>query len=750
MKSRWSDADAREAIDRWGGEHGEDRALRLYTARLVGSEPDLVLHGGGNVSVKSTKRTILGDDVPAIYVKGSGWDMASLEPQGLPGMDLDCLTRLRTLESLDDEAMVNEIRTHLFDASAPTPSIETLVHTFLAPKFIDHSHADAVLVLANLHDGETIVREALGDRVAILPYIRPGFELAKACADLHGKNPNVEGIVLLHHGLFTFGEDARTSYERHIALVDVCEGFAEKRAADASTSPAAGFSLRERAESAHLADADARATRIAPLLRGLLAPRTGDEDHPHCHHILEWRANGAILAFLAHPDAKALAETPPLTGDHVIRTKPKPLFISELDISNEDAWAKRIQQEVAAYAADYRAYVQRNGAAPDTQIDALPLVVLLPGAGMFCRGATRRDARIAADIMEHTLSVKRRVAAIGRYEGLSEDHIFDFEFRAIQRAKLRSEPCPPPVAPPSMGGGAKEPCPSGSGHAQSEPRPSGSGIRSTTPLPLAGRIVTISGGAGAIGSAVADTCAGAGAHVAISDLDPDRIKRVVERINRRCGDGVAIGVEMDVTDEASVRNGYATILREFGGVDVIVPNAGIAHVAAIDALDVNDFRRVMEINTTGYLLFMQEGIRILKKQGLGGHVILNTSKNVFAPGKDFAAYSASKAAAHQLGKVAAIELAPFGIRVNMINADAIFSHEDIESGLWAQVGPERMKSRGLEPDELIEYYRGRNLLKARIRAHHVGNAVVFFASNATPTTGATLPVDGGVIEAFPR
>ncbi|MGB2988289.1 MAG: SDR family NAD(P)-dependent oxidoreductase [Phycisphaerae bacterium] len=268
--------------------------------------------------------------------------------------------------------------------------------------------------------------------------------------------------------------------------------------------------------------------------------------------------------------------------------------------------------------------------------------------------------------------------------------------------------------------------------------------------PLEGQVVVITGGAGAIGAAVAGVCAEAGAHVVVTDLDESRLAGVVKRVEARCGAGTALGVVMDVTDEAGVQSGFAEVVRTYGGVDVIVPNAGIAHVAPIEDLAVDDFRRVMEVNAVGYLLAMREGIKILKRQGLGGHIVMNASKNVFSPGKDFGAYSASKAAGHQLGKVAAIELAPYGIRVNMINADAIFGDQETPSGLWAAVGPERAKSRDLKQQDLPEYYRKRNLLRARVCGRHVGNAVVFFASNATPTTGATLPVDGGLVEAFPR
>jgi NAD(P)-dependent dehydrogenase (short-subunit alcohol dehydrogenase family) len=268
--------------------------------------------------------------------------------------------------------------------------------------------------------------------------------------------------------------------------------------------------------------------------------------------------------------------------------------------------------------------------------------------------------------------------------------------------------------------------------------------------PLERQVVLITGGAGAIGFGIAKTCAAAGAHVVVTDIEAERLKRVVEQIEAEHGPGTATGITMDVTDEESVRAGFAEACRRYGGVDVVVPNAGIAHVAAVADLAREDLDRVMNVNFIGLFHTLREGARVLRAQGLGGNIVVNSSKNVFGPGKDFGAYSASKAAGHQLAKVSAIELAAEGIRVNMINPDAIFAEEDIESGLWATVGPDRAQSRGMKLDELPEYYRSRNLLRVRVRARHVGNAVVFLASNQTPTTGASIPVDGGVVEAFPR
>ncbi len=699
MKSRWTDQGADQAIRQWGGPQGEPFALLLYTARLIGQDSTLVLHGGGNVSLKQTRRTLLGDDVEAIHVKGSGCELVTLEAEDMPGLDLGYLRRLRVLSGLGDAEMINQLRCCLLDASAPTPSIETLLHAFLPHRFIDHSHADAVLTLTNQAEGRRLIREALGDRVGVVPYVPAGFDLAKSVADCYESRPDIEGIVLIQHGLITFGPDARTAYERHVAIVDSCERFLDDRTKSHRLTPMFSSS-----------DSPAvLAVKAAPILRGLLAEPTGDEDRPYLRSVVEWRAGDKVLQFVNSSEAAALSEAGPATGDHLIRTGPRPMFVDNPSWSDDDALHRQLEGAVKTYREKYADYVTAHGGSADN-INSAPRIVLMPGAGAFCWGRTKRDARIAADITEHTLAIKARGHALGPYCAPSAEHLYDMEYRRSQQIKLG----------PLRG------------------------------RALEGQVIVISGGAGAIGASVGEVCAGAGGHVVLMDIDQERLNRVVERIDKGHGSGSALAVVADVTDEASVREGFSRIVRAYGGVDVVVPNAGIAHVAPIEQLAVEDFRRVLEVNAVGYMLIMREGIRILKRQGLGGHIIINASKNVFGPGKDFGAYSASKAAGHQLGKVAAIELAPHGIRVNMINTDAIFGDAESPSGLWATVGPQRARSRNMKMEDLPEYYRGRNLLGARIRGHHVGNAVVFFATNATPTTGATLPIDGGIVEAFPR
>lgn len=703
MQSRWQDAEARAAVERWGARYGADLAVRAYTSQLIGEDPDLVLHGGGNTSLKAPLRTVFGDEIAALYIKGSGVDLHSIDPEGFTPMDLGRLQRLRELASLSDAEMTEQLRMNRLSSAAPSPSVETLLHAFLPHRFIDHSHPDALLCLSNQPNGEALLHEAVGDRVAVLPYLTPGFPLAVEVARAYEKRRDVIGIIVAKHGLFTFAADARTAYENHVEIVSACEKFLSSKRPKRFLTP----SYRTEAAPADLA------ARVAPVLRGLLAERTADEDHPYRRLLLDWRADDEVLAFVNSAEAEKLALAGPLTPDHVIRIKPFSLFVPASLGETPEEIRSCLGQAIDAYAKRYAAYVTEHVGAERVargRLDPLPRVVLVPGAGAFCFGRTKREARIAADITVHTLRVQAVAHAMGGYESASPDHLCEMEFWSLQQAKLGKE----------------------------------------QERPLERQVVLVTGGAGAIGFGIAKACAEAGAHVIVTDIDPGRLQLVVERLEAAHGPGTAAGIEMNVTDEASVRAGFEEACRRYGGVDTIVPNAGIAHVSPVADLSVGDLQRVMGVNFLGTFLTIREGVRVLRAQGLGGNIVINASKNVFGPGKDFGAYSASKAAGHQMGKVSAIELAAEGIRVNMINADAIFSEDGIESGLWATVGPDRAKSRNMKIEELPDYYRSRNLLRARVRASHVGNAVVFFASNQTPTTGATMPVDGGVVEAFPR
>ena len=702
MRSRWSDAEASEFRTRYGKDFGDDLALRTYSSRLIGAEKELVLHGGGNTSVKSTFTNLFGESVPAVYVKASGHDLATLEPGDQPGLDLDVLRRLRNLSRLADDAMAVELRSKLFDARAAAPSIEALLHVFIPAKYIDHTHTDAILALTNQPEGDKHIREALGDKVIVLDYVKPGFSLALAAAAGFERAPESEGMVLLKHGLVTWGESARESYEKTIELVTRAEKYLEGKT-----------TRRLRAESVtDPITARERYSRIAPILRGLLAVRTGDPDWPYDRFILRPLVIDEVRALVDSREGKDLALTPPLTADHLIRTKALPLWIDDPMYDDEDRLREQLARAVEEYGRQYEQYVNRHAdrLAPGIgRFDSMPRVILMPGLGAVCAGADVKEAGIARDITAQTLSVKMKAAAMGSYEGLSEDHIFDMEYFSLQHAKIDGK----------------------------------------SDLPLRHSVALVTGAAGAIGAGICEELLKAGCHVAVSDLDKERLTSLAVELRKAHGDRV-FAIPLDVADRASVEEGFQRVIQGWGGVDLVVANAGVAHVSPLTDLEADAFQKLEKVNIEGTLNVLAEAGRHFGKQGTGGDIVVVSTKNVFAPGATFGAYSATKAAAHQLARIASLELAAIDVRVNMVSPDAVFSHGGRRSGLWAEVGPDRMKARGLDEKGLEEYYRNRNLLKTRVTAVHVARAVLFFATRQTPTTGATIPVDGGLPDATPR
>ncbi len=702
MENRWSEAEAAEFSARYREQWGEDLALRTYSSRLIGAEEDLVLHGGGNTSVKTTAKNIFGETIPALYVKASGYDLRSMDPEGHSGLDHEYLKKLLRLPGLSDEAMLRELHAHLLDSRSASPSIETLVHAILPQKFIDHTHADAIVALTNQTQGEKRVAEALGEDVLVLGYVHPGFELAKAVGSAFAVHPDCRAMVWMRHGLVTWGDTARQSYAAMIELVSKAEAYLERKA---NRPIVVQVPTPARV-------AQERWARLAPVLRGLLATRTGNPDRPYRRLILQSLQEPAVLQLLGTERFKKLALTPPLTADHLIRTKPLPLWVDRPDYEDPGRFRDQLQRAIQEYREQYDAYVDRHAARlPEgvERFDSMPAVLLLPGLGAVCAGKDIRAAKIARDITAHTLQAKARIAAMDHYQGLAEDAIFAMEYRSLQHAKL---------------GGHRE-------------------------RPLGRCVGLITGAAGAIGSALAQELLEQGCHVAVTDLGGERLDGLVKELQQTFGDRV-MGVSLDVTDPASMARTFRRVSENWGGVDLVVANAGVAQVSSLAEIELSAFHRVSRVNTEGTLLLLGEASRHFRLQGTGGDVVLISTKNVFAPGAKFGAYSATKAAAHQLARIASLELAPFDVRVNMVAPDAVFSHGERKSGLWVEVGPDRMRARGLDAAGLEDYYRNRNLIKARVTATHVAKAVLFFAMRQTPTTGATLPVDGGLPDATPR
>ena len=702
MENKWSNVKASEFIDKYSKRWGEDLAFRTYTSRLIGAEKELVLHGGGNTSVKSVFTNVFGDKIPVLFVKASGHNLANIEPEGHTGLNLEYLQKLQTLADIDDEVMLNELLTHKLHAKSATPSIETLSHAFIPFKYIDHTHADSILALSNQVKGEENIREALGKDIIILGYVKPGFSLAREVANAIIKFPASQGIVLMKHGLITWGETAKESYEKTIELVTKAEKYLAKNAKKILQTKV-NVSNETVLERYH---------KIAPILRGLLAIRTKNDDCPFQRVMLKPLITKEAIDFVNSDRGKEIALTPPLTSDHLIRTKSFPLWIDDPQYNDEKKLHEQIATGIDEYVKQYNMYVERNVRRLKTDliyIDPMPRIIMMPGIGVVCSGRDIEEAELVSDIASQTIQVKSNVAAMGNYEALSEEHLFDMEYFSLQHAKLNKD---------------EEPA-------------------------LKRTVALITGAAGAIGTGICQGLLENGCHVAITDLPGKNLDAMDNEFKKRYGSRV-ISVPLDVTKPESVAKSFAKVIETWGGIDLLIVNAGIAHVSTLADMKLIDFRKLEEVNIEGALNVLSEVSRFFKAQGTGGDIVLVSTKNVFSPGAKFGAYSATKAAAHQLARIASLELAEIGVRVNMVAPDAVFSHGKHKSGLWAKVGPDRMLARGLDEEGLEEYYQNRNLLKAKVTATHVSNAVIYFATRQSPTTGATIPVDGGLPDSTPR
>ncbi len=705
MKNSWIDREAENFLRSQRHPAGAAVALLVYATRLVGGQPDLAMHGGGNTSLKGAFTTLAGDAKAALFVKASGVDMERITPAEFVCLDLGYLRRLRGLPSLADSVMADEFRTHLLRPSERLPSIETLLHVFIDSPAVIHTHPTAILALTNRVGAEEALAEALGDAVGLVPYVNSGLALGRAVADARDRQSGCRAAVVLQHGLVVWGDSPREAYDATIATVSRAEAYLKKR----RCRPALRRSGKREMETAR-----GRYRQVAPLIRGLLSPPSGNPDAPRCATILAPLISPEVLALLGSPAADALADTVPLTPDYLVRTRSWPLLLQQPDYDDPDGLRRQLAAAIEAFGRRYGRYVRRHAPRlPEfdpSGLDLLPRVLLLPGLGVVCAGPDAAGARICRDITGQTLAVKETIGQTGgQYRGLTHGHLFDMEFRAYQRAK----------------------------------------VTAGEPAPLSGRVAIVTGAAGAIGSGVCEGLLRQGCHVAATDLAGAGLDALTLRLRALHGERI-IGMPLDVTDGASVSAAFGRTVEAFGGVDIVVINAGLAHVSPLVTMDSEAFRRLERVNVEGTLLLLAEAGRLFTRQNTGGDIVLVSTKNVFAPGPQFGAYSATKAAAHQLCRIASLEFAPLGVRVNMVAPDAVFSHGAVKSGLWAQVGPDRMKARGLDEQGLEEYYRQRNLLKARVTAEHVAAAVLFFVTRQTPTTGATIPVDGGLPEAAPR
>jgi rhamnose utilization protein RhaD (predicted bifunctional aldolase and dehydrogenase)/NAD(P)-dependent dehydrogenase (short-subunit alcohol dehydrogenase family) len=651
MQSLWKDEDARQFQG--------DLGLRVYTSRLLGSDKSLVLHGGGNTSVKIKEKNLFGEEETILYVKGSGWDLETIEPQGFSPVRLAHVLRLAELPSLSDPEMVNQLVTHMLKASAPAPSIETILHGLMPQKFVDHTHADAVLSITNTKDGEKRIREIYGKRCVVIPYLMPGFDLAQFCAREFKRQGTSEtvGMVLLNHGIFSFGETAREAYERMIELVTLAERYLESKEA---------WGVVHEWASAGKIDLHGQAD-LRRKLSGLAGTPL----------IVRTVTGHRTLAFARHPRAATIAQRGPATPDHVIRTKRTPMLGTDLD----------------RYAAEYKRYFNEHAPKakePKTMLDPAPRVVLDPGFGLAAAGRTAKDAAIVAEIYDHTIDVILRAEALGGFEALPSQDIFDVEYWDLEQAKLKK--------------GGK-------------------------PAVFAGEVALVTGAASGIGKAAVAAFLARGTAVVGLDLDAK-----IESLHARPD---FLGLRCDLTDEGQLTAAICQAVAAFGGLDMLVLNAGIFPASRrIADQPIDEWRRAMTINLDANLVLLRACHPLLKLAPRGGRVVVIGSKNVQAPGPGASAYSASKAALNQLARIAALEWGADGIRINTLHPNAVF-----DTALWTDdILAQRAKQYGMT----VDAYKRNNVLRTEVTSRDVAElAAEMCGPLFAKTTGAQVPVDGG-------
>ena len=659
MKSLWNDAEEAKFAKRSG-----DLGLRVYTSRLLGRDKSLVMHGGGNTSVKVREKNLLGEEESILYVKGSGWDLASIEEEGFAPVRMDHLLKLAKQKSLSDSDMVNELKTHMTRASAPAPSVETILHAVLPYKFVDHTHADAVVTVTNSVNGRKRIQAIYGDSVVIIPYVMPGFDLARVVAERFPREAGEKtlGIVLMHHGIFSFGETAKEAYDRMIRLVDEAERYLKKQGAWKLTDARASTKYQPRKSPtglnlAKLRHSISRAAGYPLILSVCDDPGASD--------------------FARREDVHRISQQGPTTPEHVLRTKRLPLLGRGVD-----AYRRAYEKYFFAHASKAKQHL--------TMLDPAPRVILDSEFGLCTAGRTVKDADMAADIYRHTMEIILRATALGGYRSLSAGKFFQVEYWDLEQAKQRRGGAPPGFT---------------------------------------GEVALVTGAASGIGQACAKSMMSRGAAVIALDLDPG-----IEAASPRPD---FLGIQCDVTDFKAVLSSLEKGIRRFGGLDMLLLNAGIfPESRKLAELSDADWRRVMAVNLDANLAFLRECHPLLQLAPQGGRVVIVGSKNVTAPGPGAAAYSVAKAAVNQLMRVAALEWGGDGIRVNTLHPNAVF-----DTGIWTpHVLRSRAKSYGLSVDE----YKKNNVLHTDVTSQDVAElAAEMCGPLFAKTTGAQVPVDGG-------
>ncbi|QXE00374.1 bifunctional aldolase/short-chain dehydrogenase [Terribacillus sp. DMT04] len=687
VQNKWDDkkADLQEGL-------GE----LVYRSNLIGSDRSVCNWGGGNTSMKTTVEDFRGRPVEVMYVKGSGSDLATMGAHNFTGLRMEDIRPLIERDEMPDEEMVAYLTNCMIDASHPRASIETLLHAFLPFKHVDHTHPDSIISICCADNGQAIAKEIFGDRYVWVPYIRPGFTLSKMIAEAVAANPQAELVLMEKHGLVVWGDTAKESYDRTIAVISKAEAYIKEK--QSTSAPFGG-------EKVASLDKDARhtlITKVMPIIRGAVSEEK--------KMILSFDDRDDILEFVNSEQAEQLSQVGAACPDHLVHTKRTPLYVP-FDPASDSAedLQRMVQAGIQAFAEDYKDYFQRNASEGDVMFEPVPRVVLIPGVGMITTGKDKKAANISSALYHRAVAVMKGATALGAFVSLSESESFSVEYWPLELYKLSLAPA--------------------------EAR-------------FSRTVVLVTGGAGGIGSETLRVFLEDGAHAVVTDINIEGAEKVATELNEKYGEGRAVAVKMDVTSEEAIAEAFETAVRQYGGVDHIVNNAGLATSSPFDETTLKEWQLNMDVLGTGYFLVAREAFRLMKQQGIGGSMVFVGSKNSVYAGKNAAAYSSVKAMEMHLARCIAAEGGSYGIRVNGVLPDAVLQGSAIWGSKWRE---ERAAAYNIEPDELEEHYRKRTTLGVNIYPRDIAESIAFFASDAAlKTTGCMITVDGGVPAAFTR
>lgn len=668
----------------------------VYRSNLIGADRAVCNWGGGNTSMKTIESDFRGREIEVMWVKGSGSDLATMKAHNFTGLKLEDIRPLIERDEMSDEEMVAYLSHCMIDHKHPRPSIETLLHAFLPFKHVDHTHPDAIISICCADNGKQIAEEIYGNRFVWVPYVRPGFTLSKMIAEGVKNNPNAELVLMEKHGLVTWGDTSEECYAKTISIINEAENYIKERIDEEKAFGGLKYKALSKDERKEIL------AEILPVIRGAVS----DERKM----ILTWDDGEDVLQFVNSRNAKELSQIGAACPDHLVHTKRVPLYIEwDPQTENKEQLKEKIKEGVSNYKKDYKAYFERNKNEGDKMFEAAPRVILIPGIGMVNTGKNEKMSRISGALYHRAIAVMKGTDALGKFVSLNENESYNVEYWPLELYKLT-------LAPPEA--------------------------------EFSRKVAFVTGGAGGIGSATCRRLASEGAHVVIADLNIEGAEEKAKEINEKYGENRAIAVKMDVTKEEEVQAAFKEAALAFGGVDIIVNNAGLATSSPFDETTLQEWNLNMNVLGTGYFLVAREAFKQMKTQGIGGNMVFVGSKNSIYAGKNAAAYSAAKALETHLARCIAAEGGQYGIRVNSVLPDAVLQGSAIWDSKWRE---ERARAYGISPDELEDYYKKRTTLLVNVYPEDIAEAIAFFASSkAEKTTGCMITVDGGVPAAFTR